>query len=245
MGYTKIIKYGNVTEIYEYEKNRRTIKKRVGTSWQRKRNARYRAQRISKGTYERTKRSIRNSRSNFFRLVHHNVCRADTVDFLTLTFAYDVSYKEATRHVAHFMERIKKTRAPSISYISVPEQTKKGRYHFHILLFNLPSEISERERKTRYLQRQFQRGYLDIMRTRYVSKGLAGYLAKYMGKGITGTKNATKRGYTCSRNCAKTYSVAGDAVSGYYDLIIPNGVVQESTYHVPYMGRCKHIKITS
>jgi len=245
MGYTKIVKYGNVTEIYEYEKNRRTIKKRIGTSWQRKRTAKERARRISLGVYQRTKRSIRQSRSNFFRLCHHNVCLANSVDFLTLTFAYDVSHKEATRHVAHFMERVKKTLAPSISHISVPEQTKKGRYHFHLLVFNLPPEIAQRERKTRNLQRQFQRGYLDIMSATYVTKGLAGYLAKYMGKGITGTKNATKRGYTCSRNCAKTYSVAGDSISGYYDVIIPSGVVQESIYDVPYMGRCKHIKITS
>jgi len=245
MGYTKIVKYGNVTEIYEYEKNRRTPRKRIRQNWQRKRASAYRKERIAKGVYERTKRSIRLSRSNFFRLCHHNVCLADTVDFVTITFAYDLSYKEATRHVARFMERIKKTLAPSISYISVPEQTKKGRYHFHLLVFNLPTEVSQRERKTRNLQRQFQRGYIDVMRATYVTKGLAGYLAKYMGKGISGAKNATKRGYTCSRNCAKTYSVAGDSVLGYYHMIIPTGSVQESSYDVPYMGRCKHIKITS
>jgi len=245
MGYTKIVQFGNVTEIYEYEKNINRHRRTRVSSLTKKRNKKIRDDKKNKKQYQRSPQSIKRSRDSFFRLCHHNVCHAETVHFLTLTFAYDIPYKTASRHVARFMERVSK--APqeiSIRYISVPELTKKGRYHFHLLLFDLSSEIAKRERKTRNLQRQFQRGYVDIMRASYSSKGIAGYMSKYMGKALVDFKNEVSRGYNCSRNIIRPYYAGGNTLSQHLAMIVPEGHVQEGSYDVPYLGKCHYKKIT-
>jgi len=244
MGYTKIVQYGNITEIYEYEKNIDTHrrKKRV-SALTRKRAKKSKQDRLTRGVYERTKRSIQRSRGNFFRMCHHNVCNADTVTFLTITFAYDLTLKTASRHAARFMERIKKTQKSPFSYISVPELQKSGRIHFHLLVFNLHAKIVKNERSTRNLQRQFQRGYIDVMLADHVTSGIAGYLAKYMGKALTTSKNEVTRGYTCSRNVLKTRNASGNSLSLYTDIFTTIGTVQQSKYDVPFMGTCRYKKI--
>ena len=146
-------------------------------------------------------------------------------------------------------------------YISVPEFTKKGQFHFHLLVYDLPPELSgitkwtdtrkgriyyTSERETRYLQGLFQRGYLDIVPATYTSRGIAGYMAKYMAKALTDTRYEVGRGYNCSRSIAKYYSAAGNTLDNYLNHFIPtDSLLQDETieYDVPYMGRCKLRKI--
>jgi len=240
VGYTKIVQYGDITEIYSYQKNLTKKEKVYRSKLKRERAREYKAYRIKKGTYTRTERSINRSRNNFYKLVHHNVYNAQTVHFLTLTFAYDITYKEAVRSLSRFMEKIKAHyETVPISYISVPELTKKCRYHFHLLVFDLPPDASYNERSTRNIQRQFQRGYIDITLASYTSTGIAGYLSKYMGKSLADAKSEAWRGFTCSRNIKKIYSAGGNTLDGYLDIIIPdNNSIQESQYEVKFMGTC-------
>jgi len=145
------------------------------------------------------------------------------------------------------MERVKENfKIESIAYISVSEITKAGRYHFHLLVYNLPTETAERERETRNLQRLFQRGYVDAVFATYKSEGIAGYMAKYMGKSLADAKNEATRGFTCSRNIKKITSAGGNSLSGYYDLIVPTDDLrntQTAEYNVPYLGKCLYKKI--
>ena len=163
----KIVQFGNVTEVYDYDKTINFDKKKHTSQLNKKRQKLARIQRKLRGI-PRTERSIKKSKLAFFRICHHNNCLAKTIHFLTLTFSYDLSIKEARRHVKRFMERIQ-TFKPDISirYISVPEQTKKGRFHFHLLVYDLPSQTANIERKTRNLQRLFQRGFVDISLATY------------------------------------------------------------------------------
>jgi hypothetical protein len=257
MGYTKIIQYGNITEIYEYEKNINYNRKRYVSQNTKKRNRQILALSKQNKTYQRTKRSIQRTVKNFFRLCHHNNTHAKTIHFLTLTFAYDLSYKTALRHVSRFMERVAKIKKEApLSYISVPELTKKGRYHFHLLVYNLSSEVAgtqyenedyTTERETRNLQRLFERGYIDILPTKYTSQGLAGYMAKYMGKALTDPKNETTRGYNCSRNIKKITSAGGNSVNQFLEHIIPDNIAKKEvvSYNVPYMGQVIKTHITT
>lgn len=266
MGFTKIIQYGNITEIYEYEKE---LKSRGGIdhvkaqrlmypetvarvkrnlSVHDKRKELVRIQRKQK-RIPRTEYSIRKSKTNFFRLCHHNNCYADTINFLTLTFTYDITQKEAQKHIKRFMERVAKNRGEiSLSYISVPELTKKGRLHFHLLVYNLPPESAELERKTRNFQRLFQRGYVDISSAEYTSAGIAGYMAKYMAKSIGDENNGTRKGFTCSRNIKRPTSEGSNALTGYTNLFVPTERVvdiESRKYNVPYLGDCLVTKITT
>lgn len=288
MGYIKIVQYGNVTEIYQYDKpinNRRApswakherlangstgAKSHATRSIVKKRKKQARVQSKAKGIYKRSERSIKRSKTNFFRLCHHNNCLADTIHFVTLTFPleHDISYQTARRYVARFMERVQKvTPEISVDYISVPELTKKGQYHFHLLVYNLPPEVSGRpisirrynkkrkswewvpattERFTRNLQMLFERGYVDICPTTYTSRGIAGYMAKYMAKALTDTRYEITRGYNCSRGIKKVRSQGSNTLDIYMGLIIPTDdidEINETEYNVPYLGSCRYKKI--
>jgi len=244
----RILQFGNITETYEYEKNRRHNKERHVSSLSKSRSKKAREEAKKKGNYKRTQRSIVRSVNNFYRLCHHNNVTASTVHFFTLTFAYDCTYKEACRDVAKFMERVKKAyNKVSISYISVSERTKKGRLHFHLLVYDLPSETTVRERKTRNFQRLFRRGYVDICPTSHITTGIAGYMAKYMGKSFIDEKNETTRGYNCSRNIRKPYQAGSNSLAEYSDLIVPTdnlANVEKREYDVPYLGKCLYTRLT-
>lgn len=247
MGYTKIVQYGDVTEIYQYEKNLPDYKERHISALTKKRAKKAREYAKSKGTYTRNKRSVRRSKTNFFRLTHHNNINSDTIHFVTLTFAYDLTYQTASRNVRRFMGRIKENfKEIPLRYISVPELTKKNRYHFHLLVYDLPPQTSSIERKTRNFQRLFQRGYVDIVSADYTSTGIAGYMAKYMAKAIEDEKIETTRGYNCSRNIKKITSAGSNSLGGYADMIIPDeGIanLETKSYDVPYLGQCNYKKI--
>jgi hypothetical protein len=133
-----------------------------------------------------------------------------------------------------------------ISYISVPELTKKNRYHFHLLVYDLPPETASLERETRNIQRIFQRGYVDVMSASYKTTGIAGYMAKYMAKAIRDERYETTRGYNCSANIKKITCHGSNSLSGYSDFIIPSDSIAnivEKSYDVPYLGKCLYKKI--
>jgi hypothetical protein len=286
MGYTKVVQYGNVTEVYEYEKDHKqsslSKKKELRVSQPEIYNALYgtssvvkerqrkaRLQSKEKGTYRRSEASVKRSKRNFFRLCHHNNCLADSIHFLTLTFSYDLSYSQANRHVKRFMERIRSSQPEvPVDYISVPELTKKGRFHFHLLVYNLSTEIAGHpirvrkfnkrkqrweveqattERFTRNIQMLFERGYVDIVPATYTSKGIAGYMAKYMAKALKDTRYEAVRGFNSSRGIKKVRSKGGNSLDQHLDLIIPTEDledVEENMYDVPYLGTCRFRKIT-
>lgn len=267
MGYRKIVQYGNVTEVFDYEKNLKTENKRTikanlrknnnklyhaiygTTDIKKERQKRVLASTRKKGIYTRSPSSIRRAKTTFFKLCHHNNVYADTIHFVTLTFSFDVTYEKARQYQSDFFKRLKQQFEESpISYISVPELTKKGRFHFHILVYNLPPETEENERSTRNIQRQFQRGYVDVRFAAYNSSGIAGYMAKYMSKALTDPKYETVRGYNCSRNIKKFRSFGSNTLNEYEDMIIPTSNVanvEKATYDVPYLGTCSYRKITT
>lgn len=259
MPYTKIVQYGDTIELYEYENS---LKKRTPDtlkahrlythsrdpkakrllSVQAKRRKERRELSLKNGLYKRSRASIRRSRVNFFRLCHHNNCRAKTIHFLTLTFDHDVTPQKANRNVKHFMERVAEAIGHAPSYISVPEYTKKNRLHFHLLIYNLPPDTGKKERATRNFQRQFRHGFLDLRHAPTNSTAIAGYMAKYMGKALSDQRLATRRGFTCSRNIEKVSIVAGNTLSEHLDLVThtsPIDLQEVRSYDVPYLGRCR------
>lgn len=280
-GYTKIVQYGNIIETYEYEKKiqpRRTDGYRlrfarmedrrnglkpnneIPRNLKEKRKHIARQEAKTKALYERSEASVKRTRTNFFRLCHHNNCLADSIHFVTLTFAYEVTYTQASRHVKRFMEKLRKYNGEiPINYISVPELTEKGRFHFHLLVYNLSSRLAGEpiktkskssakittERKTRNLQVLFERGYVDIVPATYTSRGIAGYMAKYMAKALSDTRYETTRGYNCSRGIEKIYSAGSNSLDTFYNHVIPEHVesVEEKCYDVPYLGNCRLTKI--
>jgi len=239
MAYTRVIQSGNITELYEYEKSYIHVPRRHLSPLERKRMAERRKVSV------RSQYSIQRSVRSFFRLVHHNNTLAQSITFCTITFATDISFKTASRYVSDFFSRVKKIKSEiPIRYISVPEKTKRGRYHFHLLIYDLPTNWVITERETRNFQRLFRRGYIDFRLASHTSTGIAGYMAKYMAKSFKDEPDIRGRGYNCSRSINKVFNAGGNALSNYLDLIIPDGDVQSvATYDTLWLGRCNYKKI--
>lgn len=247
MGYTRIVQFGNVTECYAYEKDRPDYKERHISELTKKRNKKKRQLAKAGGFYKRKRSSVLRTTRSFYRLCHHNNTLARSIHFFTLTFAYDLTYKEASRGVREFMAKIKERfKEVPVSYISVPELTKRGRYHFHLLVYDLPTETTRFERETRNFQRLFERGYVDILLASRVTEGIAGYMAKYMAKAFLDDRIEATRVYNCSRNIKKIRSYGSNTLSTYEEFIPTEDIddVENREYDVPYLGKCLYTRIT-
>jgi len=245
MGYSRIYQYGDITEVYTYEKDIVHNRPKMPNALHRKRHAEIRRNSIENGTYKRKKSSIARAIASFFRLCHHNNCTAKSITFATFTFAYEPTPKEAHRDIAHTMERYKKSYpAVPIRYISVFERTKKGRIHAHVLLYDLPPERVVEERKTRNFQRFFRKGYVDLRLAQYNSPKIASYMAKYMRKSFENYDDASSRTYTCSRNINKPTSYGSNTLTQYHTLILPEqvDVIESAEYDTQYLGKCYKVK---
>jgi len=239
MGYIKIIQYADTVESYTYERQVSRAPKKSLSYLQKKRIREIRKQGKFKS---RTAFSVKRTRDNFFRLVHHNNFKATTVNFLTLTFAHDIQKIEANRAFARFFERLKKSVGKDIhlSYISVQEKTKANRIHLHVLLYNLPTSFSSSERETRYIQRMWGQGYADLRVARDRSPAIAGYMAKYLSKSIKSADNARGRYYNCSRNIEKVTSAGFNSFPSEV-LEFHHDIVKQSSYDTIYLGRCDYL----
>ena len=261
MTYSRIVQYGNITETFDYEKDIKPHRKKYKSSLTKKRQAELR----KLAGYKRTAFSIKRAKRNFFRLCHANNCKAQSIHFFTLTLAHDANYSDCLRYIYIFFNKLKKyvssVSDSQISYIGVPELTKKGRYHFHLLIYNLPTRIAgdpifirkysrklkqyylqptTTERFTRNLQRLWGRGFLDVCPTTGVTAGIAGYMAKYMGKFLANPTNEAKRAYNCSRNVEKIRSYGSKSLVDYFEDLVPDKLPERSAeYQVPFLGTCK------
>lgn len=127
-----------------------------------------------------------------------------------------------------------------ISYISVPERTKKERWHIHALIYNLPPQIVQNERVSRHIQNLYRSGFLHLDIARDKSPKIASYMAKYLSKFMQNNDNERVRAYNCSRNIEKirVYGTNSnnDIIS---NEIVPDGILPKvSSYNTKYLGQC-------
>jgi len=237
MGYSRIVQYATFTETYQYENNLPPRRPRKTSVLIRKRI------RASKHMATKSRYAVQRAKTSFFRLVAHNVYHARTVFFFTLTFAFDVSLRQGYRYLARFYalvckyETQKSSSRPS--YIAVPEITKKGRLHFHVLFFNLPPEKVSNERNTRYFQHLWRRGYLTVRAPYDRSIRIAGYMAKYMAKSFKNASVRAVRAYNCSRNIEKVRSYGSHSLHHDFSLFVDEtSLTSTQRYSTMYLGAC-------
>lgn len=233
MGYTRVVQYGDVTETYEYEK---LVTDRRGRPKKKPRRSRT----IRK---YRSQRACKRAKFQFFRLVSENLASKGLPSFVTLTMGTDdTDLSCGYSYILTFKRNVKNKMGITFSYIAVPEWQKKGRLHFHLLVWGLQSVTEDSERDYRNLQRCYQRGYLDFRHARENSPKLASYLAKYMAKAYEDERLSGRRAYSCSRDIDKIRSYGSNSLSLYTDHIVDvdnSTIVRELVYNVPYLGRCK------
>lgn len=246
MGYTRIVQAGNITHIFNYEKNlyvsenRRYIKRK-----KRRKTQDYRDQfAISL----RSRKSIQRSKTNFFNLVTANLQGEQPVTFITLTYFEQVDdVTVGYIDLKAFFKRLRAKNAPNLRYISVPEWQKNGKIHFHCLVWGLEPEIEQKERVTRNVQRQWARGYCDVRTARDASAKISSYMAKYMAKASEDQRLRNIRAYSFSRNCKRPYKTGSNSIINFMDLIqgVDNPIDLQKSYETIWLGRCdykRHVK---
>lgn len=191
----KLVKYGSYSEHITYERWHQPNPKGTKEKKYIPKDRRFKVTVRSKSAVTRAKRDYK-------RLVLNNFDHNDTI-FLTLTHAEDVTREEATRNLARFTERLRTVNGSAFRgfrYIAVFELTKKGRIHIHMFARGLPRGLALGERRNRFLQSAWRKGFVDADLPRQGVAGLSQYLTKYFAKGFAGSASGSRL-YNASRNC--------------------------------------------
>ena len=247
--YCRVIQYGDQYEVFKYEQ---PLFPRLYSF---KDNYRYfvpsnlRFKPLKPGeVYTRSSFSTRRAKTEFLRLTHHNCYHAKTRFFLTLSYGYpQTNLRQARQHLSVFFSYVRESYG-SISYIALPELTKAGTIHFHLLVFGLPYHLQAKERFYRILQRMWCRGYVDLSPAPNLSLAISYYMAKYMQKSFSILQSKGSRNYYSSRNIKKIYGYGFNSTSSHASLIYPDSSsivsLKQSVYPTKYFGRYVHSSYT-
>uniref|UniRef100_UPI003F693E1F rolling circle replication-associated protein n=1 Tax=Streptococcus pluranimalium TaxID=82348 RepID=UPI003F693E1F len=135
----KIITSGDTVEVYSLKTRQRKGYEKKDTG-QKRRNFSDLSFEEKVEAYKRKTVYIKQKRVDVMRLISSNFQQGLT-KFLTLTFKEHVTDRaQAMDEFKNFMKRLnylqKKLKRQSVKYLGVIEYTKKGRIHFHVVLFN-------------------------------------------------------------------------------------------------------------
>lgn len=237
--YTKIIKSGQLIEVFEYEKDPPEFRPRKKS---RQRNPR------------RYRRNVSRARSSFFRLVQANLGTGITPAFLTLTMREIVPLREGWRAYTRFTDKFRRQTRGRCAFVGVPEFQERGAVHFHCLVWGLTDEEISSERSTRRIAKLWSHGFVDILKSDGSPK-LAGYLAKYMFKAMWDERLAGAKSYSASRSLVRSVSLKSKTAVSYIeaeirgDRINTDGTISqgvdsplvpeiEKEYSTEWMGKC-------
>jgi len=239
MAYARIVQAGIKIDTYEYNKD--YVSKRKRNYGRSKRRKTVDNQRLFTVQLRRHS-SIQRAKKNFFNLVSTNLQGGEIPTFLTLTTYFDIDVAVAYVALQEFFRRLAKKHGKGFRFIAVPEWQKRGNIHFHALVWGLDPSVAETERSTRNIQRCWARGFCDVRPIEYNGLGIAGYMAKYLAKGLEDQRLANRRAYTCSRNVFRPTTYGSNSfIDQMADFIpIDYGIFKQKRYNVPYLGECIH-----
>lgn len=198
---TKVVKSGNVYEVYNYQNRRFKGYTGLNTTG-----------RVGKGSADkegnrdkvlyRARRDIRN-------IVNTNF-KAGLSKFLTLTFEDDITdIAEANKEFMLFVKRLNykvfKSKKSVLQYTVVPETHKKrtGVIHFHVICYNLPYV------DVNWLAKEvWGNGFIKLNRIEQVDN-VGAYICKYLSKEECESFRG-KKCYFNSRNLAKPIEITSE-----------------------------------
>ncbi|HEL2576905.1 TPA: hypothetical protein TZ704_002105 [Streptococcus suis] len=176
----KVITSGDTVEVYSLKtRQRKGYEKRDAGQKRRKFEDLSYLEKID--AYKRKEVYIKQKRIDVMRLISSNFHKGVT-KFLTLTFREHVTDRaQAMDEFKKFMKRLnyqqEKQKRSNVKYLGVIEYTKKGRIHFHVVLFNC-GYIKKDE-----LQDIWGNGFIRINRIKGMNgSAVARYVTKYLAK---------------------------------------------------------------
>lgn len=202
---TKIIKSGNVLEIYEYLK---PIKEGYsgGKGGRKKGDIQSDKTDETEESKEINREKVLNrARRDLRRIVNSNV--EQNSKFLTLTFAENIQDIEwANRQFSKFIMRLNYYLDYKVAYSGVIEFQERGAIHYHVILYNTPQKLNMRD-----LEGIWGHGYIKLNKIKNVDN-VGAYICKYMTKCDDEKKLRGKKLYFNSRNLKKSDEIKEPAL---------------------------------
>lgn len=253
----KVIKCGNITEIYAYEIDQfKTLKVLEIESEEEVKQAEELVKKSKEiksvsvvhqldEDYVRRKETINQIKKKLKRLVNSNVGQYNCSDkFLTLTFEGEPPTREEVVHrFKMFTKKFRRIYNDKFEYIGVIERGENGtqRLHMHVICFNLPY-IDKTE-----LEEIWGYGYIDIQEIDEVG-GVADYMVKYIDKTLEGNYVPKgKRFYFPSRGLKKPieYFLDDDNIDDFADDHNLDNLAYEFQFDSQFVGHVRYMKFVA
>jgi len=245
MGYCKMIKYGSLIEIKQYEKSLSSYQ-RGGLCRSHKGVRRVSVVASNGGdsgqnVAQRRKDNASRSRMVFLQLVASNLSESSYPLLVTLTYAtYIESVRLGYQDFRSFIISLRNTFGKEFRYVAVPEFQSSGRLHFHALFWGLPASVYKTQRSTRLVDRLWGHGFVYMKETDG-KMTLAGYLAKYMSKAYLDPRMSAVKAFTASRNIIRPLI---QEVPRLYDVysdyeLSTDMLLTSSVYMTRWLGKCR------
>ena len=218
----KIVKSGNIVEVYEYEKpiiegykdTKKGLKGRQAAASNRDKE-------VNRGkVLQRARRDIR-------RLVNCNI--QENSKFITLTFADNITdIKQANREITNFNKRLSyklyKVKKNVLKYLCVIEFQKRGAIHYHVIYFNLPYIQNNKLREI------WGNGFVKINNIDNVDN-VGAYVCKYITKDNDDDRLAGQKCYFTSRGLKKPVEIKeNDRVESLASSLPADMLTYENTF---------------
>ncbi len=225
----KYIVSGDIIELYEYENE-------IYTDYDLGKFREHTGRQNSSITDEETKKinrekSSSRSAKNVRRLVNSNIEKNSK--FVTLTFEDDIrDLKDANYIFKKFKQRLEYQLKINLKYLCVPEFTKKGRVHFHVVFCNLPFI------KNTTLGMIWGHGFIKINKIDNCDN-VGSYVAKYMTK--ENEKLIEQKSYFTSRNLEKPIEIINEKeIEILADSLSPDYEVYNNSFENDFTGQVNY-----
>ena len=222
---SKVIISGNIYEFYEYEnpvlegytdtKKSSSGRKSVANEDDKKVNR--------EKVLSRASRDLR-------RLINSNIHTYGVQSkFVTLTFADHVTtFEIANYEFKKFRQRLEYELGFKLKYAVVPEFTKIGRIHYHLVMFNVPFIKNSR------LSEIWSNGFVKINKIDNVDN-VGAYVCKYMSKDNLDERLLGKKCYFTSRGLYKPIEIKEKERVDNLVVALPSYALSyESEFHNEY-----------
>ncbi len=239
----KIIKSGNVIELFEYEKGYWVgwpQIKRFKNKFEKERDR----QRKELMQTKIREDNVRRARQKIMRIMYSN---PQLQTFLTLTFGSEVlDLKTSNQFFDRFVKRMSYAQ-PDFQYMAVPEfQNKSKRVHYH-LVTNYPIPVfkndDERMAYERWFEKEHWKNGFVCFKQIDNSKNLGYYISKYLSKEMFDERYFRKRKFFYSKdlNLPEVIDHA-EEVEDFLSFFEPEALelVRENEFYSHHCGQTKH-----
>lgn len=227
---SKIVISGDVIEVYEYG---RPILKGYREY---KKNSRGRSVKAEGDNIDVNRETVlKRAKRDLRRIINSNVHSYNVFSkFITLTFKLHVTtFEVANYEFKKFRQRLEYELGFKLKYTCVPEFTKKGRIHFHVLMYNCPYIQNKK------LNELWGNGYVRINKIDNVDN-VGSYVSEYVGKDLKeGTSSSDKmkgkKSYFNSRGLKKPLEIKdNEQVKSVVNSLPADKVVFENVFNNDY-----------